>query len=384
MKKNILITFGRSFLALEMARHWHKAGHRVFVADSWSQHISKYSNVIVKNFKMPSPRFHTQKYIQTLIHIIKEENIDCLVPIYEEITHISKAVPLFPSSCHVFSPSFTLYQTLQNKWLFQQLLQQLGFDVLKSRLIQTQYDLNHHDFTTPFALKPCYSRASQHVKKIVPNQASVPILDIEPHNPWIAQEWAVGKKFCTYSICREGNICAHGTYPVQYAINGNSCLTFEAITHSHILEWIKELVRRLHFTGQIAFDFIETEENKLFAIECNPRATSGLLLFNGIQGIAPAILGDSSKLLTPQIGTRRQIAMGMLLYGWKKNAKPNNGLTTFLQDFLSTKDVVFSSKDPKPFLFKPWVFAHIWMKSQRLGLTIPEYFTYDHDWNGSP
>lgn len=383
MIKNILITFGRSFLALEMARHWHRAGYRVFIADSLKHHVSKYSNAIIKNFKLPSPRFHPQEYIRHLLNIVENEKIDLVLPIYEEISYISKALSLFPASCRVFSPPFALYRQLQDKWQFQEMLHQFGFDSLKSCLIRTQKELENHDFTTSFALKPCFSRASHNVQKIEPNQ-KMPQLDLDPHNPWIAQEWVTGQRFCSYSICQNGKVTAQGIYPVHYAINGNSCITFEAVEHSGIAKWITTLVDRIQFTGQIAFDFIEKDQ-KLFAIECNPRATSGLLLFNGLPGIPQSILDDSiASPLVPQIGTRRQIAMGMLLYGWKRNAKPGNNLKDFLIDLFGIKDVVFSGKDPKPFLYEPWIFSHLWMESRQLGLTIPEFFTHDHDWNGCP
>lgn len=379
--KNVLITFARSFLALEIARHWHESGHNVFVADSMNQHISRYSKAVSKNFKLPSPRFDSKNYINGLIRIIEKEKIDLLIPIYEEISYISKALSLFPSSCKIFSPSFDLYQELQNKWLFQERLRSLGFATLKSELVKSAEDLKKYSFSTPFALKPCYSRASQKVQKVFPSQRELQ-LEIEPHNPWIAQEWATGNKFCTYSICHNGKIYAHGVYPVNYAINGNSCLTFKAIEHPSILNWISEFIKKIHFSGQIAFDFIETENHQLFAIECNPRATSGLLLFNNADKLNQAFLATNQSMITPAYGTQRQIALGMLLYGWRKQAKPNNHLKGFLKDFLSTRDVIFKAKDPKPFLLKPLVFANIWVKSRKLGLNIPNYFTYDHDWDG--
>lgn len=382
--KKILITFARSFLALEVARHWHQAGHQVFVVDSLNQHVSRYSNAVTKNFKLPSPRFDSEAYIDGLINIVKQENIDLLIPVYEEISYISKALKRFPTSCEIFCPSFDLYHELQNKWLFQEKLRVMGFETLKSSLIQTPQDLKTHDFITPFAIKPCYSRASQKVQKVIPNQAISATIEIDPYNPWIAQEWATGKKFCTYSICHAGKIFAHGIYPVNYAIDGNSCLTFKAIEHPPILEWIKKFVSKTNYTGQIAFDFIETDDNRLFAIECNPRATSGLLLFSGTDRLDQAFLGMNPEIITPKLGTRRQIAMGMLLYGWRKQAKPNNHLKGFLKDFFSTKDVIFKAKDPKPFLFKPLVFANLWIKSRKLGLKIPNFFTHDHDWDGEP
>lgn len=382
--QKVLVTFARSFLALEISRHWHAGGHQVFVVDSLNHHVSKYSNTVTKNFILPSPRFNSEDYITGLIKIIEQEKIDILIPVYEEISYISKAIERFPSTCKIFAPPFALYHELQNKWLFQKKLASLGFDTLKFHLIRAAMDLKHHDFTVPFALKPCYSRASQKVRKVIPEEAQSLNIHIDSFNPWIAQEWANGKKFCTYSICHQGKIYAHGTYPVNYAIDGNSCLTFQAIEHANILEWTKQFVDKVNFTGQIAFDFIENPDQKLFAIECNPRATSGLLLFNDKDQLGEAFLGTNSHLMMPTIGTRRQIAMGMLLYGWRKKAKQNNHLKTFLKDFFSTKDVVFKTKDLKPFLLKPLVFAGIWMKSRKLGLKIPNYFTYDHDWDGEP
>lgn len=382
-QKKILITFARSFLALALARHCHSAGHHVFVADSIGQHVSRHSNAVKKSFKLPSPRFDSEEYIKSLIKIVETEKIDLLIPVYEEISYISKAVDRFPSTCKIFSPPFELYYELQNKWIFQQKLHSLGFETLKSHLIKTNEDLQHLNFNIPFAVKPCYTRASQKVQKITPGQP-LKHLDIDIHNPWIAQEWATGRKFCTYSICHQGKIFAHAAYPVHYAIDGNSCLTFQAVEHHNIYEWISRFVKKINFTGQIAFDFIETEGNKLFAIECNPRATSGLLLFKDKDHLEKAFLGINKQLITPRVGMRRQIAMGMLLYGWRKQARPNNHFKRFLKDFLSTKDVVFKTRDLKPFLLKPLVFLNIWMKSRKLGLKIPHYFTHDHDWNGEP
>lgn len=383
-KKKILITFARSFIALEIARHFHSAGYLVYVADSIDQHVSKYSNAVAKTFKLPSPRFDSLNYINSLIALIEKEKIDLVVPIYEETAYISKALDWFPKTCKIFTPSFDLYAELQNKWMFQQKLQSLGFDTLKHALIRKKEELKSLDFDFPFAIKPCYTRTSQKVKKIIPHQESPVDIEIDSFNPWIAQEWGVGNKFCTYSVCHQGKIYAHSVYPVNYAIGGNSCLIFKAVEHPSIFEWVSKFAAAVNFTGQIAFDLIENDDKKIFAIECNPRATSGLLLFREKDRLDRAFLGTNTHLIQPEMGKRKQIAMGMLLYGWRKNAKQNNRLTSFIKDFFSTKDVIFKLKDAKPFLLKPWFFANIWLKSRRLGLNIPNYFTHDHDWNGEP
>lgn len=379
--KTILITFSRSYLALEAARQWHAAGHKVIVADSLSMPISRFSNAVHKSYRVPSPRFHSDGYLKALASIAKEHKVDVIFPIYEEISYISKASKLLPPSCSVFAPDFELFNILQNKWLFQKKLQELGFDTLKFSLISSHQDLINHSFTTPFAIKPCYSRASQKVRKVL-HDAPLPHLAYETANPWLAQEWAAGKKFCTYSVCHQGKLSALSIYPVNYAIDGNSCLSFESIRHEGIQNWIALFAQKIGFTGQIAFDFIEDDTGRLFAIECNPRATSGLLLFDPKDDLCKAFLGENQNLITPMEGARRQIAAGMLLYGWKQSSKPDNKFSDYLKHLFTTRDVIYRTSDIKPFLSEPLVFAKIWLNSKRMKLSIPNYFTYDHDWNG--
>ena len=48
--------------------------------------------------------------------------------------------------------------------------------------------------------------------------------------------------------------------------------------HAAARAWVETFVAREGYTGQIAFDFIETEAGVMYALECNPRATSGVHL----------------------------------------------------------------------------------------------------------
>lgn len=379
-KKKILITFGRSFLSLDLARQWHAQGHEVFVADSIKAHVSRFSKAVNKSFSVPSPRFQPDQYLDAIVEIVEREKIDLLIPIYEEIIHLSKAVSRFPKHCKVFCPSYDIYEKLQNKWLFQELLREMEIPCLKTSLIRDKSELLKLQFPVEYALKPCYSRASKMVCKVQPNQAP-PNIEIASYNPWVAQEWAYGNRYCTYSICHEGNLYAHGTYPVDYAIDGHSCINFEAINQPKVVEWISRFVKSIGYSGQIAFDFIEDNKGTLYAIECNPRATSGLLLFSEADRLDRAFLRQNEQPIFPREGSSRQIAAGMLLYGWRKSARQHHSLSNFLKVLFSTKDVILNRNDLKPFLFEPFVFANLWIRSQKLGISIPDYFTFDHDWN---
>lgn len=382
--KKILITFGRSFLSLELARQLHGAGHQIFIADSMTFTVGRFSNSIKKSFKVPSPRFSPNEYVNSLINIVKKHEIDLIIPIYEEISWLSKVKDRFPTSCHLFFPDFELFDTLHNKWSYHCLLESLGIETLKASLVDKSIDKGNFKFDRPYALKACYSRASQKVRKVQPNE-SLKDLIIDPTNPWIAQEWMDGERFCTYSICHQGVVTAHSTYPVRYAIDGNSCVTFESVNHKGVFDWVCHFAKKINFTGQIAFDFIESKKDKrLYTIECNPRATSGIMLFDSSDRLDKAFLQENTTPIFPKPRARKQIATGMLMYGWRKNALPGNNMKKFLKDLFTTQDVVLRLTDLKPFIFEPLVIANIYKNSFKFRVSLPDAFIHDHEWNGEP
>jgi predicted ATP-grasp superfamily ATP-dependent carboligase len=381
--RKILLTFARSPLALDLARQLHASGHKIVAADSIKIHISRFSNAVSKSYLVPSPSANPANYVQALLKIVREESIDFLLPLFEETACIAKYRSKFPKACAIFSPSFELFSELHNKWLFQQRLKKIGILPVPSTLIHNQEELSALAWDRPILLKACYSRGSQAIFKLSPGQLA-PKLEIDPCNPWIAQEWLEGDKYCSYSICRNGSVFAHALYPVQYAIDGNSCVMFESVNHPEIYSWVCKFVKETGYTGQIAFDFIQTRDKKLYAIECNPRTTSGVHLFDQQDCLDQAFLGQNRVPLFPKTGNKKQIAMGMMLYGWKKSSHAHNNFRRFFKDFTTIKDVVYQPNDKKPFLLKPFIFAFLLKQALSSKLPLPEFFTYDHHWNGEP
>lgn len=381
MPEKILLTAARSPVTLDLARQFDHNGHKVYVTDTTYLNASRFSNSVQETFVAPSPRFNPKEFVDRLIEIVKEKGITLLVPIYEEILLLARERERFPKTCTIFCPSFDMLHMLHNKWLFHRKLLELGIESPKTVLIRSLEDLKNVHFSTSYALKESYSRASLSLKKVRVGQP-VPRIKIEPKNPWIAQEWIEGERYCTYSVCQDGVIKAHSVYPVRYAIDGTSCLTFQYIDHPGILKWVESFVGKIGYTGQIAFDFIETPNKKILAIECNPRATSGVHLFNEEDHIDKAFLNENRDLIIPKSREAKQLIPGMLMYGWRKSSYPGNNLLKFLQAFFSIKDVVFSTRDLKPFLAFPIVLGAIWATSRKYKISIPAAFTFDFEWNG--
>ncbi|GAB89254.1 ATP-grasp domain-containing protein [Gordonia rhizosphera] len=376
-----MITFGRSFLTLDLARLMSAAGHRVTIVDSVPIGITRFSHAADAFHRVPAPKFEPRAYCHALARIVADEHIDMVIPMHEETDVLSMMTDIFPPTCELFLSDFETENSLHNKFEFQELLAARGFPTLKYAQVRGPGDVATLDFDDPFALKECYSRGSQQVHKVTPGEA-LDWVDHDPINPWLAQEWVHGDKYCTYSICREGKIFAHATYPVDYAIDGSSCLNFRSVRHDGIVEWVSEFVADQNFTGQVGFDFIEVPQRGLYSIECNPRATSGIMMFSPADRVDRAFFGENTELITPDPEVNKMIGLGMLLYGWRKSSRGHHTLRGFVRDFRASQDVVSEPGDRRPAILLPVAYAGILRSCLRYRVGLAEGFMYDHEWDG--
>lgn len=383
--KTVLITFGRSFLALHLARLMGAAGHDVLISDSVPFPITRFSSSVTKTFRTPRPTYEPVEWTQAIAQIVREQGVDLVVPIHEGTEILANTIKrypdLFPDGCTLFFSEFELEAQLENKYEFQAALKTRGIPTLDFAQVRSQEELEALDFDQPFALKPVYSRGSQEIYKVRPGELPRG-LDFEAGNTWIAQAWADGTNYCSYSVCHNGQIKAHAAYPVRYAIDGTSCLTFESVQHDGIAAWVRECVKAFNFTGQMGLDFIEVPGGELFAIECNPRATSGILLFDPETRVDRAFFGVNEEVIVPEAGASKMLGPGMLMYGWRKSALKDNTFRGFLRDYRRTDGVIFTRRDLGPSLALPLAMGNILAEAARYRVNIPEAFMHDHEWDG--
>jgi biotin carboxylase len=384
----ILITNGRYPITLDLIRNLASRGHQIYLAETQRWTLSHFSNAVKSSFTVPSPRFYKEEYIEALQEIIAKQGIDLFIPIWEDIFITAKYLKNFPTTCKVFCAHFEVLERLHNKYTFIHLLEELGISAPRTKIIHSLEDLQQIDMQD-YVIKPCYGRGSSKVHR-VNNKSKLPSIKASPEEPWIAQEWLQGKSYCSYSICNQGRVDAHTVYPVDFVMEkvsklvptvGSYCITFCAIEHKKIFEWVENFARKTKFTGQIAFDFIEKEGEYLYAIECNPRITSGISLFSRQDPLDHVFLGIHSTLIKPKIGTRKQIMIGNLIYGWR-HAIACKKFGTFLRNFFFSKDLIFSLQDLGPFLCQPLLWFKYIYATIHLSKNMSSAFTHDIDYNG--
>ena len=376
-RKTVLLTAGRSPVCLDLARHLDKNGCRVLVADSMDAHVTGSSKAVDTSFVVRSPGADTAGFVQDIKRITQQQRVDTIVPIYEEGLLLSQEPALQP---HLFTPSFEMQHALHNKWTFAQLQLASGQTPPKTWLLGAPSDVHQLDPAEDYALKACYSRASQQLHHLKPH-APLPSLDIDDDNPWIAQAWISGKHYCSYSVCEAGEVRAHVTYPVSYTVDGHSCVYFETTEHAGVEAWVRDFVGYHKLRGQLAFDFIEDTKGVLFAIECNPRPTSGVHLFPYDSKLGQTLFtAPKDGPLRPQ-GVRRQLFTGMMVYAWRQVWTKPSQWWGYVKALCTTRDALLAKDDPWPFFQQRVVARALRRLWTTYRLPLPSLFLREYQWD---
>jgi predicted ATP-grasp superfamily ATP-dependent carboligase len=375
---NILLTGGRAPVALELARVFQRAGHSVFMAESLRGHLSQPSAAVKASFVVPAPRQETGAFLAALKKIVAQNQIELLIPTCEEVFHIAKGLDDIP--CRVFTEPLDKLDSFHNKWKFAHATADCGLRVPETALIQNRGDLlGAFGRWRGLVLKPAYSRFASRTLILPPLREVLSTLTFE--SDWVAQEFIAGRQFCSYSVCQNGQITAHAAYPTIFTAGQGATIAFEPVEHSAIFEWVRTFVARFNVTGQMSFDFIQAEDGQLYALECNPRATSGAHLLASHPQFAESFLGaEFVRLITP-LGDKKLLASAMLVYGLPAALAKGN-FRAWLDTFLHSADVIFDVKDPLPFLLQFRSLLFYWKLARKKGVSPLAASTFDIEWNG--
>ncbi|SMB78952.1 hypothetical protein [Deinococcus hopiensis] len=369
----ILLTGGRAPAALELARLFQRCGHCVDVAESWFWSASRFSRTVQRNLRVAPPRQAYAAFAQQLRRAVQRGRYDVLIPTCEEIFWVARARPLLSPHVTVFCPTLEELRELHDKYAFSQLLSKAGLPGPTTTLLQSERELRAYAQNAPESVyKPSYSRFGTRAL-IRPSPAQLKRVRPSKTHPWTAQHHKGGREWCAFAVLRAGAVAALGVYPARFPVGGASTY-FQAIHHPGIQAWVEAFGAFTLLTGQVAFDFKEDAAG-LWALECNPRLTSGLHLFRDQPEVTRTYLAPTPQepLLAAPAGPLALKAV-MFLGGVRRASDWHAWRTA--------RDVMIAPHDPWPALMQP-VVAGAWVvRALRLGTGVLEATTHDIEWNG--
>jgi hypothetical protein len=352
-RRTILLSGGKMTKALQLARAFHLAGHRVILVESAKYRLTghRFSRAVDAFYCVPEPG--APGYGRALLNIVRYENVDVFVPVSSPAGSVpdARVRTCLGGVCEVVHVDAQTIRLLDDKAEFASTATSLGLRVPDYRRITTAQQIV--DFVFPegrsyilkrIAYDPVGRMDLTRLSGETPqrNAEFARSLPISEDDPWVLQEFIAGREYCTHGTARGGRLQVYGCCE-----SSASQLNYSHVDKPDIRAWVETFVASLGLTGQVSFDFIETEDGDAYAIECNPRTHSAITMFHDQPDIAAAYLDDGHPLVTPNTSARPTYWVYHELWGLlTQPGRRRSRLATILRG----KDAIFSWWDPLPYL----------------------------------
>ena len=377
---NVLILGGRAPVALDHARRFQSQGWKVHLADSIPCRLSGWSRSVAAVLPLASPRYAPMAFVDGIRAAIRTHAIDLVVPTCEEVFYLSRYRDLLPADVRVLADDFDTLRTLHSKWRFIEAAQGCGADVPDSHRVASLAEARAWAEADPVVLKPEYSRFGVHVR-IYPEGLPKQAKELDVAGAWVAQRYHSGVELCSYGIADCGRLLAHAVYRPSYRIQRSSSYYFEPHSSGKIRSFVSSFVRKMNFTGQISFDWIQGEDGEVVVIECNPRATSGLHLFPELDALPAALMGAATHCVEPS-QTQPAMIAGLMLSAGLYEAVAKSTLPRWRHDYRRARDVITRPGDRSPLAGALLDLGSYARLAVRQGCNLREAATRDIEWDG--
>ncbi|MGZ0711987.1 carbamoyl-phosphate synthase large subunit (plasmid) [Coraliomargarita sp. W4R53] len=355
----VLVTSSRNTFALDIIRKLGSTGHTVVATDTYAGAVGSHSKYLAAHAVTASPRFATDQYIDDVNKLVAEYEIDIIIPSFEEAFYLSARRGDLHDSVTLFTGEFEKLARLHDKASFQRLAAQAEVPIPETIVATDRASLLAAIDSYPrYFARAAFSRGGVGLlTNTGPLAGKMSVDDCTPtlDQPWLVQPFVDGPMICTYSTVVNGRVTSHCTYraPEQWA--HSTGIDFQAIDSTETLAYTEQIVAALggDYNGQLSFDFVNND-GQLYAIECNPRSTNGVILLEA-DDLAAALAGTNPDTAVVQPGVERQVSIAVLADAF---AEPISHLPTSLHDLIHVRDVGNGWHDGIAMMWSPATLVH--------------------------
>ena len=273
--------------ALQLARSFHSAGHRVVLVESAKYRFTghRFSRAVAAFHCVPEPA--APGYAEALLDVVRRERVDVFVPVSSPAgsVHDARARRLLDGVCEVIHADTDTVKMLDDKAEFSKTAGALGLRVPDWRRITDPRQVEEFDFprersyilkriaynpvgrTRPDSAVERDSGAEFRVRAVA---AHLPGRSVDPAGVRLRPGVLHARRLPGAAGCRCTRCCESSA----------SQLNYTKVDKPEIRPLGREFRGQLGVTGQVSFDFIESADGDTYAIECNPRTHSAITMFH--------------------------------------------------------------------------------------------------------
>jgi hypothetical protein len=378
----VLVTSSRTPFAIDLIRKLAERGEEVWASDTYETAPGSHSRYLAGHLVTASPQHATARFVEDVAGAVREHGIEVIVPAFEECFYLATARERL-APARVYTGPFPVLARLHDKASFQRLAAKLGLPTPETVVARSDDQLKAALGRFPrYFARAAFSRGGVDLlTNNGPLAGAVDPDDVHPSedSPWLVQEFVDGPMVCTYSTLHEGRVTAHCTYEAPRQWHHSTAIEFRSVDGGPSLEVVQRLGSELGYTGQLSFDFVRSEEG-LRLIECNPRATDGVLLMSADE-LGEGLLWPDAELALVEPG--RMVELELAVVGQMLTEGPRQWPRS-IRDLVHVRDASAGWRDHLPLVYSFLAFVHHADVSvhQRRGLL--EVMADDMVWNGEP
>ncbi|MEO0575105.1 MAG: ATP-grasp domain-containing protein [Pseudomonadota bacterium] len=356
--------------AVDLARSFKANGWRVVVCDPFGWHLARTSRCVDTTLRVPAPAHSPDAFLEALLSAVAEWDVTLVVPVSEETMHVAALRDRLPKHVTVFGGPQSDTLRLHSKRRFAHIADDIGLAAPQTVPIGSDAAtslLAAHDCVA----KPEFSCSGRGVQFLA-RGSNVPVA---LPDGYVLQRKIEGDEFSAMAIARHGAITDCVVYRALIT-SGSVAVAFERVEMPDIERWVRQFVEATAHNGFIAFDFIVDATATAYAIECNPRATSGLHFFN-THRLATAITDGTSAGLRPE---HKLQEFWSAWTHWCGSVGDRPARRAAGQAIRSARDVSWRRDDPWVFLLATFSTWPIIWRAMRHGQSFSQVLPRDIEW----
>ncbi|KAF6226796.1 hypothetical protein HO173_012300 [Letharia columbiana] len=335
--KTIIVTGVGMTKGLFLARAFYKAGHNVIGADFEPNGIpvcGRFSKAVRTFYSLPKPneKSGAAYYIDALLHIVRKEKVDLWVSCSGVASAVedgqAKEVLERRSDVRCIQFDVLTTQMLHEKDTFIAQTQRIGLPTPETHNVTSRAAVHRVLHESPKTKKQYIMKsvgmddASRGDMTVLPKRTvsetynHVSAIPISGKKPWVLQQFIKGREYCTHALIVNNEVKAFVACPSSELLMHYEALPSDSALSCAMLRFTEEFVQRSgsNMTGHLSFDVLVEEvvsekgaQLALLPIECNPRAHTAVVLFQGqekamseayLTALTPQINGTSERPLT--------------------------------------------------------------------------------------
>ena len=306
----ILVTGVGMSKGLSIARAFYREGHYVIGADFEPFGVpvcGRFSVALKRFYKLPKPAPSlegSKAYIEGLLKIVKDERVDLWVSCSGVASAIDDAsaaeVIEKQSSCKTVQFGAEITKILDEKHSFIEQALHFGLHVPETYLINSVDEAlaqlypdktprKGHFIMKSVGLDDKIRADMTLLPRSSPEETRSHLKRLNPSasRRFVLQEFVNGSEYCTHSVIVRGQVVAFTACPSMELLMHYKALPPKSALSRAMQEFTETYAKKLgDVTGHFSIDFMLDEHSsesklmdKLYPIECNPRAHTAVVLF---------------------------------------------------------------------------------------------------------